>query len=188
MENLASKSLPEQADNLILQAQMGNRFAFSQVYQKHHGHVYALCLRLTANTTLAEDACQEVFIHLWHKLDSFDHQSKFSTWLHTVAVRVCISYLRKQKSWLQRVVQSEDQGITEAGLVEIHDLNGLDKLILKLPERARQVFVLVAVEGYRHEEVGQLLNIAVGSSKSQYHRAKGLLQQWWQQAGGQFDE
>jgi RNA polymerase sigma-70 factor (ECF subfamily) len=58
------------------------------------------------------------------------------------------------------------------------ELPELDKQIMKLPERARLVFVLFAVEGYRHEEIAQMLNMAVGSSKAQYHRAKGLLRDW----------
>lgn len=59
-------------------------------------------------------------------------------------------------------------------------LNGLDKLIVRLPERARMVFVLYAIEGYRHEEIAQQLGMAVGSSKSQYHRARQLLQEWYE--------
>ena len=58
------------------------------------------------------------------------------------------------------------------------DLSELDKQIMRLPERARLVFVLFAVEGYRHEEISKMLGMAVGSSKSQYHRAKGLLREW----------
>ena len=57
------------------------------------------------------------------------------------------------------------------------NISALDRHIQRLPERARLVFVLFAVEGYRHEEIGKMLNMAVGSSKAQYHRAKTLLKQ-----------
>lgn len=164
----------------IAQAQAGNRYAFEQLFRQYQGRTYALCLRLTANVSMAEDATQEVFVHLWQKIHLFDHQSAFSTWLHSLAANVTISYLRKHKSWLQRIVDSEDKGMPEAQCSALHDYNGLDKLIFRLPERARMVFVLAAIEGYRHEEIGQLLNMAPGTSKAQYHRAKQLLQQWWQ--------
>ena len=58
------------------------------------------------------------------------------------------------------------------------DLTQLDKCIVRLPERARLVFVLHAVEGYRHEEIGRMLNMATGTSKAQYHRARTLLEEW----------
>ena len=62
--------------------------------------------------------------------------------------------------------------------MQMSELSDLDKLILQLPERARVVFVLFAVEGYRHEEIAQMLNMAVGTSKAQYHRARTLLKEW----------
>ncbi len=95
-----------------------------------------------------------------------------------------LSHLRKQKNWLQRVFSIEDQGKNSqtleqaVPLEDLSELDELDKHIAKLPERARLVFVLFAVEGYRHEEIAKMLNMAVGSSKSQYHRAKFLLKKW----------
>lgn len=126
-----------------------------------------------------EDATQEVFVQLWHKIAQFQGQSKFTTWLHSVTSNVAISYLRKQKNWLQKVVSLEDSGMEQTEIAQCDSLNGLDKLVLRLPERARLVFVLHAVEGYRHEEVAGMLNMAVGSSKSQFHRARKLLQEWY---------
>jgi RNA polymerase sigma-70 factor (ECF subfamily) len=124
---------------------------------------------------LAEDASQEVFIQLWRKIANYDGNSQFSTWLHSVTANVTISYMRKQRSWFQRMLNIETSGITEpAAPQEISD-NDLDTHIRALPERARLVFVLYAIEGYRHEEIANMLNMAVGSSKAQLHRARGLL-------------
>lgn len=85
-----------------------------------------------------------------------------------------LSSIRKQKSFWARFIPIESD-------IEPHSTDegyqGLDKLILKLPERARMVFVLCAIEGYQHEEIAKLLGIAVGTSKTQYHRAKQLLQE-----------
>ena len=73
----------------------------------------------------------------------------------------------------------EHSGMDEQSVNDCKGLNGLDKLIVRLPERARMVFVLFAIEGYRHEEIAEQLGMAVGSSKSQYHRARLLLQEWY---------
>ncbi|KZN46875.1 RNA polymerase sigma factor [Pseudoalteromonas luteoviolacea] len=167
-------------DELVLRTKQGDQVAFAALYEQCHQRVYALCLRLLADQAHAEDACQEVFVQLWHKVSQFNGQSKFTTWLHSVTSNVAISYLRKQKNWLTKVVSFENSGMDEASISLCGDLNGLDKLILKLPERARLVFVLHAVEGYRHEEIATMLGMAVGSSKSQYHRAKKLLQEWYE--------
>ncbi|SFD08166.1 RNA polymerase sigma factor [Pseudoalteromonas denitrificans] len=167
-------------EQLISLVQQGDRAAFEQLYTQYINRVYGLCLRLTADKSIAEDASQEVFVQLWQKISNFDGKAKFSTWLHSVTANITISYLRKQKSWLQKVVSIETQGMDEHAIEAEHDLNGLDKLILRLPERARMVFVLYAVEGYRHEEIATILNMAVGSSKAQYHRARNLLKEWYE--------
>jgi len=173
-----------QEQEWIAQAKQGSQTAFYQLYQLHHRRIYALCWRMLADKDSAEDVCQEVFVVLWQKINNFREESKFSTWLHSVASNVVLGHLRKQKNWLQRVFSIEDQGENTQALertVPLEDSSGLDDLdkhIAKLPERARLVFVLFAVEGYRHEEIANMLNMAVGSSKSQYHRAKSLLQKW----------
>ncbi len=174
----ANKDLDEEK-SWVAQAKQGSQSAFYQLYQKHHKSIYALCWRMLADKDSAEDVCQEVFVVLWQKINNFRGESKFSTWLHSVATNVVLGHLRKHKNWLQRVFSIEEQGgnFAEASvhLTDDSTLNTLDKHIARLPERARLVFVLFAVEGYRHEEISKMLNMAVGSSKSQYHRAKSLL-------------
>lgn len=173
--------VPLSEQELITQTMQGSQKAFHQLYQMHYRKVYALCWRMLADKDSAEDVCQEVFVVLWQKINNFRGDSKFSTWLHSVASNVVLGHLRKQKNWLQRVFSIEEQtsyAMPEDAVVKLDDssvLEELDKHIAKLPERARLVFVLFAVEGYRHEEIAKMLNMAVGSSKSQYHRAKTLL-------------
>ena len=170
-----------QEQEWIAQVKKGSQLAFHQLYQLHHRKIYALCWRMLADKDSAEDVCQEVFVVLWQKINNFRGESKFSTWLHSVASNVVLGHLRKQKNWLQRVFSIEEQvssAMPEETTVKLDDSSGLEVLdqhIAQLPERARLVFVLFAVEGYRHEEIATMLNMAVGSSKSQYHRAKMLL-------------
>ena len=167
----------DEEQKLIAKAQSGDQQAFYQLYELHHKRVYGICWRMLADKDSAEDVCQEVFVQVWQKIGNFEGKSKFSTWLHSVASNIVLSHLRKHKNWLQRVFSIEDQVVEEVG-EEMGEISELDKHIMRLPERARLVFVLFAVEGYRHEEIGKMLNMAVGSSKAQYHRAKSLLKEW----------
>lgn len=174
-----SRFVADEEGKLILRAQQGDQAAFKEIYQQHYRRIYALCWRMLADKDSAEDVCQEVFVQLWQKITNFRGESKFSTWLHSVATNIVIGYLRKQKNWLQRIFSIENHEMDDA-TVENDDhaeLDILDQKIQLLPERARLVFVLFAVEGYRHEEIAKMLNMAVGSSKSQYHRAKQLLKE-----------
>ncbi len=170
----------DEEQQLITAAQSGDQQAFFKIYQMHHKRVYGICWRMLADKSSADDVCQEVFVQVWQKLGSFQGNSKFSTWLHSVASNIVLSHLRKHKNWLQRVFSIEDQTVEEGSedMDDLSELSELDKHIMRLPERARLVFVLFAVEGYRHEEIGKMLNMAVGSSKAQYHRAKTLLKEW----------
>ncbi len=174
----------QQDDLMVAKLKRGEQSALKSVYEVHHKKVYALCYRLSGDREFAEDITQEVFVQVWQKIHNFRGDSQFSTWLHSVASNTAISQLRKQKSWWRSWFGSEQQNEKELADIETSDdfgdyalsRSGLDKHIAKLPEQARIVFVLFAVEGWRHEEISKELNIAVGSSKSQYHRAKQLLQ------------
>ncbi|QBY06136.1 RNA polymerase sigma factor [Thalassotalea sp. HSM 43] len=168
----------KQEGEWIAAATLGDRQAFAKLYELHIGKVYALCLRMLTNREQAEDVAQEVFVQVWQKIGSFKGDAKFSTWLHSVATNTVLTHMRKQKSWVQKVFSIEEQVNTEPAGNEIQDLSDIDKAILRLPEKARLVFVLFAVEGYRHEEIATMLNMAVGSSKSHFHRARNLLKEW----------
>ncbi|MBW8191872.1 RNA polymerase sigma factor [Neiella marina] len=168
----------QQEQALIIAAQQGDRGAYRQLYERYLGQVFALALRLTGNNSFAEDATQEVFIQLWQSLHRFSGDSKFSTWLHRVTANVTVSYMRRQKNWLQRTFGLESANEADLVATNVSATNELDQYIQRLPERARLVFVLHAVEGYRHEEISQMTSMAVGSSKAQFHRAKKLLREW----------
>ena len=176
--NLTSDDESQREAAVILAAKQGDKVAYKTLYHNHVGRVYALCLRLTGDRGLAEDATQEVFIQLWSKLDRFDGQSQFSTWLHSVSANVTVSYLRKQRNWVQRMFNIETSPAMEMPAEADSSQVDLEALVVRLPQRARMVFVLHAIEGYRHEEIAQMLDMAVGTSKAQFHRAKQLLKTW----------
>ncbi|MCV6627587.1 MAG: RNA polymerase sigma factor [Cellvibrionaceae bacterium] len=172
---------PDPDDSLARRASAGDSQAFAELYQRHHRRIYALCFRMTANVEAAEECTQESFIKAWRKLDTFNYQSRFSTWLHTLASRTTLDYLRKQKSWLKLVFSQDDEALAEPPAAE-HNcelaLSQIDQLVARLPERARVVFTLHGIEGYRHVEIAEMLNISAGASRAQYHRARNLLQEW----------
>lgn len=177
----AEQAFAQQSEHaLIERVKSGDQAAYATLYELHVKRVYSLCLRLLADKEHAEDATQEVFVQLWHKIANFDGRSQFSTWLHSVTSNIAISYIRKHKSWFQKVVSFEQSRMDEQSAADCGGFNGLDKLVLRLPERARMVFVLHAIEGYRHEEIASMLDMAVGSSKSQFHRARQLLKEWYE--------
>ena len=172
--------LADSESQLIAQVKQHDQIAFRRLYDRHLGKTYALCLRLTGKRQLAEEATQEVFIQVWRKIHTFAGDSSFSTWLHRLTTNTTISYLRKQKNWLQRMTQRDDYDVL-AGNLEASPEPGLDQLqhcLGRLPERARLVFVLHGIEGYRQENVAEALGISVGTVKAQFHRARQLLEHW----------
>ncbi|WP_417347399.1 RNA polymerase sigma factor [Ferrimonas sp.] len=163
---------PAEQEREIRLAQKGDRDAFARIYRHHSPRVYALCLRLSGRVACAEEATQEVFIRLWQKLPQFRFEAQFTTWLHRLTLNHALNYLKSQP---QLAPLSEEEAQRQGEAME--ELQLVDRLLPRLPERARQVFVLHAIEGYHHHEVAQLLEIQPGTSKAQYHRARQLLQE-----------
>lgn len=159
---------------VINAASKGDRKAFYVLYRQFCNRVYAICWRLLADKQKAEDATQETFIKVWQQLPEFKGNSQFSTWLHTIATRTAVDVWRQDK--LLR--QSDNDEVLQQFAVSDSESEGLEQAIQKLPSQARAVFVLFALEGYQHQEIAGLLDIAPGTSKAQYHRARQLLKEW----------
>ncbi len=158
---------------LIRYAQRGSRRAFEDLYRQHVGRIYALCLRLTGNSADAEESTQDTFVRAWQKLSGFRGSSAFGTWLYRIATNEALGSQRRaarSQPYLYLV-----ETINSAGAAKDVVLDELEKAIARLPDRARHVFVLVAVYGFSHREVGRMLGIASGTSKAQLHRARKIL-------------
>lgn len=171
--------MSEEPAKLIQAAQRGDLRAFQQLYELHVGRVYALCQRLLVDRQRAEDACQESFIKIWRQLPGFRGDSSFTTWLHSIATRTAIDLWRSDR--MLRLVddtEPDDCPATQQTPQEISAGVDMEQAIRNLPPQARAVFVLFAIEGHTHQEIADLLNIAQGSSKAHYHRARQLLKEW----------
>lgn len=165
------------ADVLTLAAaRRGDRRAFERLYRRHAPDVHGLCLRMTGRRDVAEDCTQEAFIAAWRALPRFEARSRFSTWMHRIAVNAVLARRRGlAAAGEQASVPIED---IEPLLAESADAAGpldLERAIERLPEGARHVLVLVGLYGHSHEEAGEMLGIASGTSKAQLHRARQLL-------------
>lgn len=162
---------------LIALAQRGNATSFEALYRLHIGKVYGLCLRMTGNASEAEDCAQDAFIQAWTKLELFRGDSAFSTWLHRIAVNAVLGRMRKSRREHDRLQVVRDISPPTATVGDSGGMQDLEQALDELPSGARHVFVLHAVYGYSHDETGEMLGIANGTSKAQLHRARRLLAQ-----------
>jgi RNA polymerase sigma-70 factor (ECF subfamily) len=169
---------PEQEGRDVALAKGGDQQAFERLYRDHYGRVYSLALRMTGGEW-AEDLTQEVFVRAWQKLTTFREEAAFGTWLHRLAVNLLLS----RRETLRRREKKQQAGgeflERVAGRNEVPGVGmDLENAIQRLPDRARQVFVLYDVEGYPHAEIAQMMGIDQGTSKSQLHRARMMLREY----------
>lgn len=158
---------------LLEQARSGDVRAFEHLYRSLSPRVYGLCLRLARNTAEAQDCTQETFVIAWQRLGEFRGESALGTWLHRIALNEVLGRRRRQVTEARHLVAvGAESNRTHSDPATLEDL---ERAIAKLPERARDVFVLRAIYGYTHEEIGGLLDVTVGTSKTHYFRARQLL-------------
>lgn len=163
---------------LARRAASGEDAAFEELYHRHFRRVYSLCLRMLGNPTEAEDLSQEVFANLYRKIGSFRGDSQFTTWLHRMTVNQVLMHFRKRNVRMEKTTEEGEtpiqivQGTANPEKMPIIDRIAIEKAISQLSPGYRNVFVLHDVEGYEHEEIGRILGIAEGTSKSQLHKAR----------------
>lgn len=154
----------------------GDTGAFERVYAQHVARVHGLARRM-AGTEVADELTQDVFVRAWQKLGTFRGDAAFGTWLHRLAVNVIIERFRALGTQRDRFLADGDDALQRmpsprpSGDVRMD----FDAALARLPNAAREVFVLHDVEGYKHHEIGALLGISPGTSKSQLHRARMLM-------------
>lgn len=164
---------------LIDRARQRDQQAFAVLYRRHLGRVYAICRRMAGNAPLAEELTQTVFVKAWQKLDLFRGDSAFGSWLHRLTVNTVLTEFRTTRRREARVFGTDDPAALENPATPPRPGLRLDleQAITGLPPRARIVFVLHDVEGYKHEEIAALLDLETGTTKAQLHRARQLLQE-----------
>lgn len=161
-------------------AASGDGVAFERLYRSHVARIHTLARRMV-DEDHADDLTQEVFVRAWQKLSTFRGEAAFGTWLHRLAVNVILGR-RKTIGSERRRFAADDEAIDSAPAPRAEADAGawgidFETAIARLPERARQVFLLHDVAGYRHEEIADLLGVVPGTSKSQLHHARMALRQ-----------
>lgn len=159
-------------------AAAGDLEAFEKIYRRYHARVFGLCLRMTRDVSQAEDLTQDVFIQLFRKINTFRGEASFATWLHRLTVNQVLTHFRKPVVKTEQTTEDGAIPLRIAGGTEnpakmfVIDRISLAQAIRQLPKGYRTVFILHDVEGYEHEQIGQMLGCAIGTSKSQLHKAR----------------
>ena len=168
-------------DDRVVQAREGDFSAFEGLYHDHVGRIFALCVRMTADRAVAEELTQVTFVRAWERLDSIRGDADLTSWLRAIALNVVLGHRRARgrregkETPLEAVAPFPGPAPerSEAATLRLD----LEQAVARLPERARRVFVLHDVEGFRHGEIARLLGVTSGTSKAQLHRARRLLRE-----------
>ena len=161
---------------LIKKALRNNRAAQELIYKQHAPKMLSVCRSYITDVHQAEEAMCNGFLKVFTKLDSYKKEGSFEGWIRRIMVRESISYLRAQK----KLFFSDDGEIyteeTVNNVTSNFEVAHIQQLIDNLPEGYRTVFVLYAIEGYKHHEIATMLGISESTSKSQLFKARKQLQ------------
>jgi len=170
---------PDTDHALVRASLQGEVRAFEALYRRHAARIHGVIVRLVGQRDArAEELTQDAFVRAWQALPGFRFESAFSTWLQRLAVNTALMELRRRRALpehdrgeavLEALASIDSAGHTTALSID------LEHAVAGLPERARIILILHDVEGWKHEEIADALDIAVGSSKAQLHRARRLL-------------
>ena len=155
-----------------------NRIAQKYLYDKFARKMKGVCLRYSDSQEEGEDILQNGFISVFENLKSFKGLGSFEGWIRKIMVNTALSQIRKNKKYQQNIALDKVEFLLPESnyIAEDFAANDLLKIIQTLPIGYKTVFNLYAIEGYSHKEIGEMLNISEGTSKSQYSRAKAHLQ------------
>jgi RNA polymerase sigma factor (sigma-70 family) len=155
-----------------------DRKAQFELYKLYSKAMYNISLRMLGSVENAEDALQNAFVDVYAKLDTFRFESSVGAWIKRIVINQCINMLKKRRiefSELNDNLGHEED--TPSVSDEVLNVEKIQKAIMQLPEGYRVVFSLYAMEGYDHEEIGEILGVSEATSKSQYSRAKAKLRE-----------
>ena len=161
---------------LIEGCRKGNRAFQKALYDRYCRKMLVVCLRYSKTTAEAEDILQEAFVKVFQGIKDFRQEAKLETWITRIMVNTALNVQRK-KLYLYPMVDVAEINLPEEemSISGIH-FTQLLEMIQSLPQGCQIVFNLFAIEGYSHKEIAEMLGISEGTSKSQFARAKSLLQ------------
>lgn len=162
---------PANEQNIIERCQSGDLQAFKMIYQRHRDGLYRTAYRMLGNREDTEDALQLTFIKLYNAIHKFRGKAKLSTYIFRILFNVCHDLYRKKK--LEERFEYHEPIYQPQNELQIH----LDEAIRTLPQKMRACFTLFAIEGFKQNEIAEMLDITVGTVKSHIFQAKEKLKQ-----------
>ena len=175
---------------LLQRCLAGEEKAYRELIRRYQRQVYSIALRMVRRNEDAEDLTQEAFVRMFRALDRYDPSRPFAAWLFTIATRLCIDHIRRQKLRPVSLFQSEP-GSDEERMIDVED-PGLrpeevtshaeeetrtQDLIDSLPEHYRIVVMLRHQQDLSYEEIAEALSLPLGTVKARIHRARALLKE-----------
>ncbi|MGE5359609.1 MAG: RNA polymerase sigma factor [Bacteroidales bacterium] len=164
---------------LVARCLAGDADAFKRLYDAHATRLYNLAYRMSGTAAEAEDLLQEIFLQAFRKLSSFRGRSSLGTWLYRMGINLCLDRARSKQGKMERATVGieDERGALVVPIVRrrsdaVLDRLDLEKAVEQLPASYKAAFLLHDVEGFEHHEVGAMLGIAEGTSKSLVHKAR----------------
>lgn len=163
---------------LIEGCKSGNRLAQRELYEKFSRKMMAVCLRYVSDRETARDILQDGFVKVFTNIESFAGQGSFEGWVRRIFVNCALEYLRKSDILRESMDLDESNDLVHPDASALEDISAAElmQLVQELPAGFRTVFNMFAIEGYSHKEVGEALGITESTSRSQFTRARQLLQ------------
>jgi RNA polymerase sigma-70 factor (ECF subfamily) len=170
-------SNPATDEQLISACLAGDEAAMQQLFDRHHGRLYAMAVRMTGNRSDAEDVVQDAFVRAWRSLSGFRGDARFGTWIYRIAVNLCRDLAKRKKP-----VEEEVEGVSPPSQIDGIAQRQLTAALDRLSAGYREVLVLHDVMEMRHPEIAEILGVDVGTSKSQLHKARARMRELLQPA------
>lgn len=170
-------SLHKNYSALIRKVAKSNRKAQHELFELFSPKMLSVCRQYIKQTDIAEEVMLNGFFKVLTKIDSYSGQGSFEGWIRRIMVNESLSELRRQKKLFFKDDSEIENSLEHSAYIESElEVEDIQKLIDGLPDGYKTVFILYAVEGYKHSEIGELLHISEGTSKSQLFKARSMLQ------------
>ena len=165
---------PHIHQSLIEKAKQNNRAAQSQLYELYYKAIYNSCFRIVGNSFSAEDIMHDAFIEAFKNIEQHNESATFGAWLKKIAINRSINHLKKEKLITQKLEDYKELNTTEELDEQSFDFSVTEvkEALIQLPTNYKLVFSLYLIEGYDHEEIGEIMNISTSTSRPQLSRAK----------------
>ena len=168
-------------DELVERCKRGEASGYKELYHRYAKTMFNTCLRIVNNIAEAEDVLQESFAEAFRQLDKFEYRTSFGGWLKQICINRSINQLKKRRVKWEDIDEAAIHHTMEETVVDENEIafkvETVKRSIMALPDGYRTVLSLYLLEGYDHEEIAEILNVAESTTRTKYMRAKQKLLQ-----------